>query len=107
MSERSSPPNATLTTRAGRVFPAKPKSMSQTSPRAGIVLIEPLKQLGRSHANLLVRQGTGVKRQRTAQNLVSEDALLLNGKAFECFEERRGFLSHRFSITLSPARSFT
>jgi hypothetical protein len=33
MSARSWSPNAPLATRAGRVFPALPKSISQTSPR--------------------------------------------------------------------------
>jgi hypothetical protein len=31
-------PKATLTTSAGRVFPAWPKSISQTSPRRGVAI---------------------------------------------------------------------
>ena len=39
MSARSWSPNAPLTTRAGRVFPAMPKSISQTSPRRGVAIL--------------------------------------------------------------------
>jgi hypothetical protein len=65
ISARSWSPKAPLTTRAGRVFPAMPKSISQTSPRRGLAVILSLKGLeqgGGGSADFLVFQGPGIER---------------------------------------------
>src|SRR5262249_49814353 len=100
MSERSRSPKATLTTRAGRVLPAMPKSISQTSPRrgVGIVLVERGKQGVRSAADLLVRQRAGVPGQQPAQDLVGEGAFLLGRKLIEGVQQNLGVAAHRLLI---------
>ena len=75
-------PNATLTTSAGRVLPAWPKSISQTSPRrgVGIFLVERFPKGCRRRTDLFISERTGVERQRTTQHLVSKGAPFSAGK---------------------------
>jgi hypothetical protein len=66
-------------------LPAKPKSISQTSPRRGvdIFIVEASKKSVGSGTDLFVRERSGIERQRTAQNLVGKDAFLFGGQVFE------------------------
>lgn len=96
MRDRSLSPKATLTTTAGRVLPAKPKSISQTSPRrgVGIFLVEGLQQGGRSGADLLVLERTGIEGQGAAQDLVGKGAFFFRRQVFEGLQQGLGLAAH-------------
>jgi hypothetical protein len=66
-------------------MPAKPKSISQTSPRCGIgiFLAEGIKQSSRSRTALFVRQWTRIEAGRAAENLVRQSTLLLCRQMFK------------------------
>src|SRR5271157_4073117 len=105
MSARSWSPKAPLTTRAGRVFPAMPKSISQTSPRRGMAILfflKGLEQGGGGSADFLVFQGSRIERQGTAQHLVRKDALLFHGEMFEGVQQCFGFSAHEHIIPAHP-----
>jgi hypothetical protein len=86
---RSRSPKLTLTISAGRVLPAAPKSISQTSPRtgAGIFLIEHVEKRVGSRADLIITQRAGVKWQRTAKHFLREGTLFNHRQGFEGVEQ--------------------
>jgi len=96
MSARYWSPKARLTTRAGRVFPAMPKSISQISPQRGVAILflKGLEQDGGGSADFLVCQGSGIERQGTAQQLVRKGALLFHGELFEGVQQCFGISAH-------------
>ncbi len=100
MRARSWSPKAVLTTRAGRVLPARPKSMSQTSPRrgGGIFVVERFKHRGRSGANLFICQRPGIEGQRAAQDLAGKRALLVRRKMLEGFQQSLSFTAHALIV---------
>ena len=69
---RSLSPKFTLTISAGRVLPAAPKSISQTSPRAGdgIFVIGVFAKRAGSRSDFIVRERTGVEGQRAAKHFL-------------------------------------
>ncbi len=96
ISERSLSPNATLTTRAGRVFPAMPKSISQTSPRRGIAILslKGCEERGRGSAYFLIFKRDGIQRQAAAQRFLSKGALLSRRKMLEGVQRCLGLAAH-------------
>lgn len=105
MRERSWSPKGTLTTSAGRVLPARPKSISQTSPRRGVGLfsLEGFKQSGRSSADLFIRERAGIEGQCAAQYLLGEGAFLLRRQLFEGFQQGLSLVAHD-AILAGPSR---
>ena len=99
MSARSWSPNAPLTTRAGRVFPAVPKSISQTSPRRGVAILflKGLEQGGGGSAESLVFQGSGIE-GRERRNTSCVKAPLFHGKVFEGVQQCFGISTHEHII---------
>jgi hypothetical protein len=104
MGARSWFPKAPLTTRAGRVFPAMPKSISQASPRRGVVILflKGLEQGGGGSVDFLVFQGSGIERQGTAQHLLRKGALLFHGEVFEGVQQCFGISAHEHMIPARP-----
>src|SRR5271154_4568234 len=100
-------------TSAGRVLPANPKSTSHTSPRlgVGIFLIEGFEQSSRGSADFFIPQRARIERQRTAQYLVGEGALLVSRQMIERFEQSLGLAGHSsiiagvFGVTKASGRA--
>ena len=109
MSARSWSPNAPLTTRARRVFPAMPKSISQTSPRRGVAILflKGLEQGGGGSADFLVFQGSGIERQGTAQHLMRKGAPAFHGEMFEGVQRCFGISAHEHIIPPTGGRKMS
>ena len=100
---RSLSPKFTLTISAGRVLPAAPKSISQTSPRAGngIFVIEVFEKRAGSRSDFIVRERTGVEGQRAAKHFLRKrkGPLFVRRQGFECFEQCGRLGAHGHILT--------
>src|SRR5262249_48672188 len=93
MRARSWSPKATLTTSPGRVLPAWPKSISQTSQRLGVAIFLVVKRLpesDRGGTDLFVGKRAGVEGQGAAQDLLGESPLFFRRQVVEGLEQGLG-----------------